>query len=77
MAIWRREAACRDTNTELFFPVGKSGPARVQTAHAKAVCAPCPVKTECLEEALENGLEGVWGGTTDDERRAARAGVKA
>lgn len=27
--------------------------------------------------ALLNRLEGVWGGTTDDERRAARSGVKA
>lgn len=36
---------------------------------AKRLCATCPVKQQCLEAALENGEVGVWGGTTEQERR--------
>jgi WhiB family redox-sensing transcriptional regulator len=44
-----------------------------QVIEAKAVCAGCPVRSACLVFALERDLEGVWGGTTEDERRALRA----
>ncbi len=38
---------------------------------ARSVCVGCPVRTECLAEALDNRLEwGVWGGLTERERRA-------
>jgi WhiB family transcriptional regulator, redox-sensing transcriptional regulator len=38
---------------------------------AKLVCFGCPVRTECLAEALDNRIEfGVWGGMTERERRA-------
>jgi WhiB family redox-sensing transcriptional regulator len=38
---------------------------------AKAVCVGCPVRTECLADALDNHIEfGVWGGMTERERRA-------
>jgi WhiB family redox-sensing transcriptional regulator len=38
---------------------------------AKVVCATCPVRTECLADALDNKVEyGVWGGMTERERRA-------
>ena len=37
---------------------------------AKAVCLACPVRTECLADALDNRIEfGVWGGMTERERR--------
>jgi WhiB family redox-sensing transcriptional regulator len=37
---------------------------------AKEVCGACPVRTECLAEALDHQIEwGVWGGTTERERR--------
>jgi WhiB family transcriptional regulator, redox-sensing transcriptional regulator len=70
---WHDRAACRDSDPELFFPVGKAGPALVQIARAKQVCARCPVCAPCLAWALETGQEaGVWGGTSEDERRALR-----
>lgn len=70
---WRRQAACRDEDPELFFPVGTSGPALLQVAEAKSVCARCPVLAECLTWALETGEDaGVWGGLDEDERRALR-----
>jgi WhiB family redox-sensing transcriptional regulator len=49
---WRNKAACLDQDTELYFPVGSTGPALEQIARAKAVCAGCPVRVQCLEWAL-------------------------
>lgn len=68
-----RGAACRSEDPELFFPVSEVGPGMRQVIEAKAVCAGCPVRSACLAFALERDLEGVWGGTTEDERRALRA----
>jgi WhiB family redox-sensing transcriptional regulator len=70
---WRDRAACRDTDPELFFPVGTAGPGQRQLDQAKQVCAGCQVRTSCLDWALASGQEaGVWGGTSEDERRALR-----
>lgn len=67
---WRHRAACRDEDPELFFPISNMGPGAQQTAQAKAVCARCPVQSECLNYALDNGLDyGIFGGTTETERR--------
>lgn len=68
---WRHDAACRDEDPELFFPVSQVGPGARQAAEAKAVCARCPVRAECLGYALDNALDhGIFGGTTESERRA-------
>lgn len=70
---WRHHAACRTENPELFFPIGNSGPSLLQIEEAKAVCRRCPVSEQCLRYALETGEEGgVWGGLSEDERRALR-----
>ena len=70
---WRRDASCRDTNPDLFFPVGTTGPAIEQIAQAKAVCAQCEVRMECLEWSMTTGQDaGVWGGLSEEERRALR-----
>lgn len=70
---WRHRAACHDEDPELFFPVGTSGPALLQIAEAKTVCQRCPVNSECLNWALATGQDaGVWGGMSEDERRALK-----
>jgi len=70
---WRDRAACRDTNPELFFPAGSTGDAINHIEAAKAVCALCPVRAQCLEFAFETNQEsGIWGGTSEDERRRLR-----
>ena len=70
---WRPKAACRDTDPELFFPVGSTGPAVDQIASAKRVCNLCDVKEDCLEFAVVTNQEsGVWGGTSEEERRMLR-----
>lgn len=70
---WRDGAACRDTNPDLFFPVGTTGNAVDQIEAAKAVCRRCSVQAPCLEFALSTNQDsGVWGGTSEDERRMLR-----
>jgi WhiB family transcriptional regulator, redox-sensing transcriptional regulator len=70
---WRHRAACRDEDPELFFPIGNTGPALLQIEEAKAVCRRCPVIEPCLAWALETGQDaGVWGGMSEDERRALK-----
>jgi WhiB family redox-sensing transcriptional regulator len=70
---WRDVASCRDTDPDLFFPVGTTGLAAEQIRAAKAVCAGCPAKEPCLQFAIENNQDsGVWGGTAEDERRSLR-----
>ena len=78
MMNWRHRAACRTEDPELFFPVGNSGPALLQIGEAKAVCRRCPVASPCLSWALETGQDaGVWGGMSEDERRALARHRKA
>lgn len=70
---WRHKAVCREEDPELFFPIGNTGPALLQIEQAKLVCRRCPVIDECLKWALESGQDsGVWGGTSEDERRAIK-----
>jgi WhiB family redox-sensing transcriptional regulator len=70
---WRRTAACRDTDPDLFFPVGTTGPAIEQIENAKAVCQACDAQGLCLEYALATNQDsGIWGGTSEDERRQLR-----
>ena len=75
---WRHHALCRDEDPELFFPIGTAGPAAVQVEQAKVVCRSCPVVTPCLSWAVETGQDsGVWGATSEDERRAlTRRGLR-
>lgn len=78
MTTWMRDAACRDMDTNLFFPMRKSRSdydesiAR-QTEYAKSVCAACPVIEQCRDYILSEDLRyendfGIWGGMTPEER---------
>jgi WhiB family redox-sensing transcriptional regulator len=69
---WRDYAACRNVDPDLFFPLGTSGASLPQIDEAKQICRTCPVCGPCLRWALESGDAGVWGGTTEDERRKHR-----
>ena len=70
---WRHVAACREVDPELFFPIGNSGPALLQIEEAKQVCRRCAVVEDCLRWAIDSGQDaGVWGGMSEDERRALK-----
>jgi WhiB family redox-sensing transcriptional regulator len=72
---WRRHAACRNADPELFFPEGAAGPTLETAEQAKRFCRTCHVRARCLDWALSHGAAfGIWGGRTQDERRAFRAG---
>ena len=65
VAVWRKRAACRGIDPEVFYPVSDE-----DAGEAKAICAMCPVRQACLEYALAHReREGVWGGATERERR--------
>jgi WhiB family redox-sensing transcriptional regulator len=68
---WENRARCRDMDADLFFPERGENRAIEQ---AKAVCAQCPVSVDCLTAHLRE-RDGVWGGTTGNERRKMRRGV--
>lgn len=62
---WPAHAACRGVDPDRLFVQGAA------QNRAKVICAACPVRTECLADALDNRIEfGVWGGMTERERRA-------
>jgi WhiB family redox-sensing transcriptional regulator len=70
---WRSSSACLEEDPELFFPIGNTGPALLQIEEAKMVCRRCTVAETCLRWALETGQDaGVWGGLSEDERRALK-----
>jgi WhiB family redox-sensing transcriptional regulator len=70
---WRDRGACLGVDPELFFPIGNTGPALIQTEEAKAVCRRCEVIEDCLSWAMDSRQEeGVWGGLSAEQRRALR-----
>ena len=61
---WAERARCRSSSPDALFVQGAA------QHDAKRVCYGCPVRTECLAEALDGKIEfGVWGGLTERERR--------
>lgn len=63
--LWMEQARCRELPAGVFFPSARAG-----VEVARRYCAQCPVVGMCLEYALRNGIDqGVWGGTSERERR--------
>lgn len=68
---WRSSAACSGLPHSIFFPAGEA--TEEDVAYAKEICGICPVTEDCLEFAFEtNQRSGVWGGTSEEDRRALR-----
>jgi WhiB family transcriptional regulator, redox-sensing transcriptional regulator len=62
---WAAKAQCQASRPDELFVRGAA------QNKAKQLCGGCPVRTECLAEALDHQIEwGVWGGMTERERRA-------
>lgn len=63
---WSTDARCRGLDAGRFF-----AKAAKDANEAVKVCTRCPVRSECLDYAIDNELEfGVWGGLTERQRRA-------
>ena len=70
---WQTRASCRGTSLNLFFPA-----TGVSTAAAKAVCASCEVRVECLDAALaDEATDGIWGGVGAKVHRQMRRGTRS
>lgn len=62
---WTTRALCRRIDPDALFVQGAA------QNRAKLFCSGCPVRAECLADALDNRVEfGVWGGMTERERRS-------
>ena len=70
---WRIRAACRGPRTEVFYPpvTRERRDEKLLREHmAKAICDLCAVRGQCLKFALQRGeAHGIWGGTSEAERR--------
>jgi WhiB family transcriptional regulator, redox-sensing transcriptional regulator len=71
---WQHSAACRGEDSTYFFAPSyfeRRSEKNAREAVAKAICARCPVRDECLEYALRTrDNHGIWGGLNEMERRA-------
>ena len=67
---WWKQASCRGTDTEMFYPGVGQQPDRL----VLLTCRGCPVRAECLEYAMESeagrteSRHGIWGGLTPQQR---------
>lgn len=76
---WRYEAKCRGEDTEIFFPPRDKALYKPIADRAKAICLgkdgkpACPVRKQCLKEAIKNDeLHGIFGGMSHRERNAMK-----
>ena len=70
---WRNQAACLGADPDLFVPTGQGNVPR----EALTYCTRCPVRNDCLDDALARQPThdaGVWGGTTERLRAVLRLG---
>lgn len=77
---WPERAACKQADPDLFFATGRfSGNVGrtncEKTEAARTFCERCPVIDACIEHALAYENYGVWGNTTEEERREMRRGL--
>lgn len=66
---------CSTTDPEAFFPQDKEGYRVAQyynKSGAKSICKECPYVIECLTYAIKHDEMGIWGGTTEGERKRIR-----
>jgi len=63
--FWQEQAACFGVEPDVFFPISEE-----EAGPALAFCGSCRIRGECLAWALKNAERyGVWGGTTEQQRR--------
>lgn len=66
---WSADANCHGADPRMFFPTNIESRDTDVNDQAKAVCAGCTVKVECLDYALTHNIDfGTWGGLTRRER---------
>lgn len=72
---WMERGTCRDGDPEAWFPT--QGAHHPNTQLALRICnGACPVRDECLAYALAHDERGIWGGTTERQRRKGQRARK-
>lgn len=75
--LWQSRAACRGPQAAIFFPpthLERKDEKHLRESRAKAICASCPVRAECLDYAVRiREPHGIWGGLNEVERKALLA----
>ena len=70
---WQIRAACRGPQAAVFFPppqFERKDEKSDRETRAKAICATCVVKKDCLEYAVAiREPHGIWGGLNEVERK--------
>ncbi len=64
---WRNKSACRGLDPNTFFV--QAGQTRLANKIKRDYCKKCPVRVSCLRYALDNNCKGIWGGTSEHERK--------
>jgi len=65
---WREQAACKNAQVNLYFPISKS-PSKVELTKAFFYCKSCPVAAYCMHEALLCSHHGIWAHSTQAQRK--------
>jgi WhiB family transcriptional regulator, redox-sensing transcriptional regulator len=74
ISSWWEQAACQSADPELFFPIASTGSGQHDVIRAKAICAGCPIRRQCLDYAIDSHqAHGVWGGASEEERQQIAA----
>lgn len=75
--LWQKRAACRGPQAVMFFPPShfeRKDEKELRESSAKAICAGCAVRRDCLDYALDiREPHGIWGGLSELERRSILA----
>ena len=66
---WRAKALCKGADPRLFYPPGNT------SLIVKAVCGGCPVRHQCLSDAVRGDEYGIWGGTDRTQRQRLSVAV--
>lgn len=69
-------ALCTQIDSDMYFPEGQAAITNEYVA-LKKLCFECPYRAECLEWAVVNREDGIWGGTNNAERAAMRNGYRS
>jgi len=64
--VWKDIPSCTGIDVEVFFTEEKGNYPHLN--YIKKLCSTCPVQVQCFNYAIENLVEGIWGGTTKKER---------
>ena len=63
---WKDKAICKTKEVSIFFANPKSN----ETNLAVSICKSCPVRQDCFYEAIQYGYDGIWGGSTAEQRQS-------